>query len=210
MAITPQKQGMTLIYAGVTIIILALIIFVAGRGQSPNKELPTIATETTMTTVTLQTTEGDIVLELFNDLAPKTVDNFVTLAEQDFYDGVRFHRVMDGFMIQSGDPTTKDLALESAWGTGGPGYQLDDEIYAENSNVAGTISMANSGRPNTNGSQFFINVADNNFLDPKHTVFGRVLEGMDVVEVISKKPTTGAPLDRPLEDIVINDVVVES
>ncbi len=149
---------------------------------------------------TINTNKGSITIEFLENFAPNTVANFVKLAESGFYNGVKFHRVIPGFMIQGGDPLTKDDSKKAMWGTGGPGYQFADEISANNKNSYGTISMANSG-PNTNGSQFFINVADNNFLDPKHTVFGKVTEGMEVVEMISKVATDAN--DRPLEEVVI-------
>lgn len=155
--------------------------------------------------ITLHTNRGDIELEMLQVDAPKTVANFAKLAGEGFYNGTKFHRVIANFMIQGGDPQTKDDALMSRWGTGDPGYKFDDEIHANNHNSIGTIAMANSG-PNTNGSQFFINVADNTFLDSKHTVFGRVASGMDVVEAISKTQT-GAN-DRPVEPVIITSVVV--
>ena len=108
-------------------------------------------------------------------------------------------------MVQAGDPLSKDDANVARWGTGGPGYTFPDEIHTENHNVVGTISMANAG-PNTNGSQFFINVADNNFLDTKHTVFGRVIDGMDVVQAIQATPT--AENDRPVTAVVITSVEI--
>lgn len=155
---------------------------------------------------TLHTNRGDIVIELFADDAPKTVANFVKLAHDEFYDGTKFHRVIKDFMIQGGDPFTKDDSMQSRWGSGGPGYQFADEIHANNRNIVGTISMANAG-PNTNGSQFFINVAGNNFLDTKHTVFGRVTAGMDVVEKIVSTDVDAN--DRPMEPIVIEHIIVE-
>lgn len=154
---------------------------------------------------TLHTTKGDITIEFFSADAPKTVENFVTLAKTGFYDSTKFHRVIEGFMIQGGDPLTKDDAQAARWGTGGPGYSFADEIHAHNTNTVGTISMANAG-PNTNGSQFFINVHDNNFLDDKHTVFGHVTVGMDVVGVIEH--TSVGPADRPIEPISITHVSV--
>ena len=165
--------------------------------------------EKTMETkkVVLETTEGRIVLELFTDQAPKTTDNFLALAQDGFYNGVRFHRVIEGFMIQSGDPLSKDDALQAQWGTGGPGYQFEDEIVEGLSNVPGTISMANAG-PGTNGSQFFINTGSNVFLDGKHTVFGKVIGGIDVVAKIEKTETL--PGDRPVQPITITKVGVES
>lgn len=154
---------------------------------------------------TLHTSKGDITLELFDDAAPNTVANFVKLAGSGFYDGTKFHRVIQSFMIQGGDPLTNDDSQQMFWGTGGPGYKFADEIHAENNNNVGTISMANAG-PNTNGSQFFINVADNNFLDPKHTVFGKVVEGMEVVSAIEH--TEVNETDRPLEAITINSITL--
>ncbi len=123
---------------------------------------------------TIETERGDIVLELFADKAPNTVNNFVFLARQGFYDNTTFHRVLKGFMAQGGDPT--------GTGTGGPGYRFDDEFHPDlKHDGPGILSMANSG-PNTNGSQFFITYEATPWLDGKHTVFGRVIEGMDVLE----------------------------
>jgi peptidylprolyl isomerase len=153
--------------------------------------------------VTLTTNKGSITIELFADKAPNTVENFKKLAESGFYDGVKFHRVIKGFMIQSGDPLTKDDSKADMWGTGGPGYKFADEIHADNRNDVGTIAMANAG-PNTNGSQFFINVNPNNFLDTKHTVFGKVIKGMDVVSEIEGVATN--PRDRPLSPVVIEKI----
>lgn len=155
---------------------------------------------------TIQTNRGNIVLELYAEQTPKTAGNFAKLAKEGFYDGTKFHRVIEGFMIQGGDPQTKDDSLQMRWGTGGPGYQFEDEIVAELSNMTGTISMANAG-PNTNGSQFFINVADNTFLDGKHAVFGRVLEGMDIVFAISQAEKNQR--DVPIEPIILEKVIVE-
>jgi peptidylprolyl isomerase len=155
---------------------------------------------------TIKTNKGDIVIEFFDKETPNTVNNFVKLAKSGFYDGVKFHRIIGNFMIQGGDPLTKEDSKKHLWGTGGPGYKFDDEIGPANSNGAGTISMANAGR-NTNGSQFFINLADNHFLNPKHTAFGRVIKGMDVVSSIAAVPTDAS--DKPLEPVVIESVVFE-
>lgn len=155
---------------------------------------------------TLHTTEGDIVLEFFSEQAPKTVANFTKLATEGFYDGSKFHRVIRDFMIQGGDPLTKDDGQMMRWGTGGPGYTFADEITPQNTNAKGTISMANAG-PNTNGSQFFINLKDNNFLDDKHTVFGKVVEGMGVVEKIGL--TEVDMRDRPVTSVVVIRVTVK-
>ena len=148
-----------------------------------------------MTTATLHTNHGAIALELYPEDAPKTVENFVTLASDGFYDGVIFHRVIPDFMIQGGDPT--------GTGRGGPGYQFEDE-FNDHKVVRGALAMANGG-PNTNGSQFFIVTADAaSWLDGKHTVFGKVTDGMDVVDAISQVPRNG--MDRPEEEVVIERV----
>lgn len=157
-------------------------------------------------TITLHTSKGDITLEMMEKDAPNTVANFVKLAKDGFYDGTKFHRVIKDFMIQGGDPQTKDDALMDRWGTGGPGYKFADEIHANNHNVIGTIAMANAG-PNTNGSQFFINVRDNTFLDTKHTVFGTVTAGMDVVQAIENVDTN--EMDRPLQAVTITGISVQ-
>lgn len=159
-----------------------------------------------MTTVTMTTNQGAITLELFADTKPRTVESFVKLANDGFYNGTRFHRVIKGFMIQGGDPLSKDVANQPRWGTGGPGYSFEDEIGNDNKNIIGTISMANSG-PNTNGSQFFINTANNNFLDTKHTVFGKVTAGMDIVSAIENNKT--GQNDRPIEDMIIEKIEVK-
>ena len=163
--------------------------------------------------VVIETTMGDIELELYAGKVPETVENFVDLLEADFYDDVKFHRVIKNFMIQAGDPKTKDDSLMSEWGTGGPGYTIEDEFVEGLSNVRGTISMANSG-PNSGGSQWFINLVDNPNLDfdkgpvsSKHVVFGRVISGMDVVDAIGDVETEMS--DRPVEAVIIEDVVVK-
>ncbi len=154
----------------------------------------------------IETSMGTVTIELNAEDAPQTVANFVKLASEGYYDGIKFHRVIPGFMIQGGDPLTKDDSMMDRWGTGGPGYTFADEIHANNQNNTGTISMANAG-PNTNGSQFFINVADNNFLDPKHTVFGTVTDGMDVVSQIESTPTEAQ--DRPIDAVTILSVTIK-
>ncbi len=165
-----------------------------------------ISPDKKMTKAIMHTNKGDITIEFFGTQVPKTVENFIKLAGQGFYDGVKFHRVIKGFMIQSGDPLTKDDSKASLWGTGGPGYAFPDELVPGNRNDVGTISMANAG-PNTNGSQFFINVASNNFLDSKHVVFGKVVAGMDVVTKIENTPTDAS--DRPTTPVIIEGVTLE-
>ncbi len=145
-----------------------------------------------MSEVLLQTSLGDIRVELFESTMPVTAGNFRKLVEKGFYNGVIFHRVIPQFMIQGGDPTGS--------GMGGPGYSIKDEFTRENHNRRGTLSMANAG-PNTGGSQFFINVVDNLRLDDKHPVFGRVVAGMEVADAISRVPRNRQ--DRPVTDVVI-------
>jgi len=158
-----------------------------------------------MTTVTFHTSMGDIKLRMYDDL-PVTSGNFVKLANDGFYNGTIFHRVISGFMIQGGCP--------DGTGTGGPGYNVKDEHVKGHSNVRGTIAMANTGRPNSGGSQFFINLVDNTYLDwdnPRspsaHPVFGQVVAGMDVVDKIGKIET--GRNDKPRVDVTINSVTIE-
>ena len=160
-----------------------------------------------MKTATFETNQGSFTIQLDTEKAPITTANFIKLAESGFYDGTRFHRVVPEFMIQGGDPLTKNLSLASQWGTGDPGYKIKDEFHQDLKNVRGTISMANAG-PNTGGSQFFINVADTGLLNNKHAVFGTVIKGMDIVDSISEVETSGRPQDRPLEDVIVEKVSI--
>ena len=149
-------------------------------------------------TATIQTNQGTIKIELFEDKAPKTTKNFIDLAQKGFYDGVVFHRVIDGFMIQGGDPT--------GTGRGGPGYKIDDEFHKDlKHDEKGMLSMANAG-PNTGGSQFFITLAPTPWLDRKHAIFGKVTEGMDVVEKIGK--TRVGAGDRPVQEVKMEKVTI--
>ena len=151
-------------------------------------------TTDTNTKLKLETNQGDIVIELYSKEMPITAGNFEKLVKEGFYDGVIFHRIIEGFMIQGGDPT--------GTGMGGPGYKIQDEFTRTDldDNNRGTLSMANAG-PNTGGSQFFINLVDNNFLDGKHPVFGKVTEGMDIVDKMAQVPKNSQ--DKPLEDVKI-------
>lgn len=145
-----------------------------------------------------ETSKGNFRIELFEDKAPQTSKNFITLANKGFYNGLIFHRVIADFMIQGGDPNGN--------GTGGPGYKIPDEFHPDLKHAQGVISMANAG-PNTGGSQFFITLKATPWLDNKHAVFGKVIEGMDVVQAIGKVKT-GAQ-DRPAEDVVIKKITIE-
>ncbi len=174
-------------YLAVSILVLAVA---AGSASA--------AGEDNATKVLLKTSMGDITIQLYDDM-PITTGNFQKLVEKGFYDGVIFHRVIDGFMIQGGDP--------EGTGMGGPGYEIADEFTDHNRNDRGTIAMANSG-PNTGGSQFFINLVDNSFLDSKHPAFGKVIAGMDVVDAIAKVQKDAN--DRPLTDVKIIEAKIIS
>jgi peptidylprolyl isomerase len=163
----------------ITALLLTALLISAGCTQNPQK------------LVRLETNMGNITIALAPDM-PVTAGNFESLVKKGYYDGVILHRVIDGFMIQGGDPT--------GTGRSGPGYVIKDEFTNHNRNNRGTISMANAG-PDTGGSQFFINLVDNNFLDSKHPVFGTVVEGMDIVDRIGKVKT--GPGDRPLQNVTI-------
>ncbi len=162
----------------------------------------------------IKTNQGLIRIELFADTMPVTAGNFAKLVNEGFYNGTKFHRVIDGFMVQGGDPNSK-TEDETIYGTGGPGYAIADEHVAGEllSNTRGTISMANSG-PNSGGSQFFINLADNIALDfdkqplsSKHPVFGRVIEGMDIVDAIGKVPINQR--DLPINPVIVESITIE-
>jgi peptidylprolyl isomerase len=187
----------TLILSG---ILIAGFISCAGCTQSaPATNLATITAGTASMTpsaesqklVKLETNMGNITIALDPSM-PVTAGNFESLVRKGFYDGIIFHRVIDGFMIQGGDPT--------GTGMSGPGYVIKDEFTNNNRNTRGTISMANAG-PNTGGSQFFINLVNNNHLDTKHPVFGKVVEGMDVVDKIGKTKTGAG--NRPVQNVTI-------
>jgi peptidylprolyl isomerase len=146
--------------------------------------------------VLLKTSMGEVTVQLYQDM-PVTAGNFQKLVEKGFYDGTIFHRIIDGFMIQGGDPT--------GTGRGGPGYAIKDEFTRKNRNDRGTISMANAG-PNTGGSQFFINLVNNNFLDKAHPAFGKVIEGMEVVDAMGKVKT--GQMDRPVKEVKIESAKI--
>lgn len=184
-------------------------------------------------TVLLSTNCGEIRLELYVDVTPITAGNFLNLTEDGFYDGTRFHRVVSGFVIQDGDPKTKDPDKRDEWGTGGPGYTIRDEFPCQDGNTSyehpgsyddppdqcddhggfllthdgpGVLSMANQGRPETGSSQYFITLAETSNLDGYHPVFGQVIGGLDVVQAIGQVPTEAR--DRPQTDLVISDVAI--
>ena len=200
------------------VIVLGLGVWFFMKGDKPtdqnlstNGETKTEGNITNMnTSATLHTNKGDIKIEFFEKDAPNTVANFIKLATEGFYDGVKFHRVIKGFMNQTGDPLSKDDSKMSLWGTGGPGYKFADEINPtsdlyKNGYKKGIVAMANSG-PNTNGSQFFIMAVDYP-LPPLYTIFGKVVVGQEMVDAINNVATGSN--DRPVDPIVINSIVAQ-
>ena len=182
-----------------SIVLFAAALFVM-LPQSLNTCTGAHAAETIRPSALFETSMGNIKIELYNDIAPKTCRSFMDLAQRNFFDGVIFHRVIGDFMIQGGDPT--------GTGRGGPGYTIPDEFGPGLTHDSeGILSMANAG-PNTGGSQFFITLAPTPWLDGKHAIFGRVTEGMDVVRAIGKVRT--APGDKPIVDVVIEKLIIEN
>lgn len=184
------------------------------REETMSNDDPATMTNQSNPKAIIETTAGTITLELFQDVMPVTTSNFISLAKDGFYDNTKFHRIIEGFMIQGGDPNSKTDDA-STYGTGGPGYTIEDEFVTDErlTNVPGTIAMANTGQPNSGGSQFFINVADNSFLDfdneprtSRHPVFGQVVEGMDIVSGLGIVATNER--DVPLEPIVVQSITI--
>lgn len=156
----------------------------------------------------IKTTEGEMVIEFWADVAPKTVENFKKLAKDGFYDGTAFHRVIKGFMIQGGDPLTKDEGKAAMWGTGGPGYQIKAE-FNDKSHARGVISMARSQNPDSAGSQFFICHGNAAFLDRQYTAFGKLIKGDDVLEKIATTATGGGGEgSRPAKRMGVESVTI--
>ncbi len=156
----------------------------------------------------MKTAHGEMTVEFWPDVAPKTVENFKKLARENFYDGTAFHRIVKGFMVQGGDPLTKDPAQEKHWGTGGPGHRVKAE-FNDRSHVRGVLSMARSQDPDSAGSQFFICLADAKFLDRNYTAFGRLIGGDEVLESIGNTPTTagsGGEKSRPTTRVELESV----
>jgi len=146
----------------------------------------------------ISTGKGEMVVEFWTETAPNTVDNFKQLAGEAFYDGTCFHRIIKGFMIQGGDPLTKDPAEEHRWGTGGPGHHVDAE-FSERKHVKGVLSMARSGDPNSAGSQFFICLANCAPLDNQYTCFGQLISGEEVLEALGDVACAGSERSRPVD-----------
>jgi len=158
----------------------------------------------------IKTSAGEMVVEFWPDVAPKTVENFKALAKKGFYDGTAFHRIVQGFMIQGGDPLTKDAKREHEWGTGGPGHNVKAE-FNDRSHQRGVLSMARSSDPDSAGSQFFICLADANFLDGKYTAFGKLVKGDDVLGKIGATPVAAGnsgEKSKPLSRVAVESVTI--
>jgi cyclophilin family peptidyl-prolyl cis-trans isomerase len=187
---------------------LFILIILGCKDTNSNNNQGNIMQDSTpandsMVVALMQTNMGTIEIQLFEDRTPKTVENFTGLAQKGYYDGIIFHRVIDKFMIQGGDPTGTGRGGESLWGG-----KFEDEFHSTlKHDEPGVLSMANAG-PNTNGSQFFITVIPTPWLDGKHSVFGKVINGMDVVYAIGKVETS-KPGDKPLKDVVIEKITIE-
>jgi peptidyl-prolyl cis-trans isomerase B (cyclophilin B) len=198
-----------LMLLGVLVLLSGLAVASAAEtnnAPAPKPESkPESKTVNTNEVAILKTSEGEMVLEFWPDVAPGHVENFKKLATKGFYDGTCFHRVIKGFMIQGGDPLTKDEAKQSRWGMGDPGYKIKAE-FNDKAHVRGVLSMARSNDPNSAGSQFFICHGDPRFLDKQYTAFGKLIKGDDVLEKIATTPT--APGDRPLKRMNIESVKI--
>ena len=169
---------------------------VSAEDKAPTKtdKKETLVSNTTNEVAVIKTVAGDMVIEFWPDVAPKTVENFKTLAKKGFYDGTAFHRIIKGFMVQGGDPLTKDDTKQNRWGTGDPGYKIKAE-FNERSHKRGVVSMARSQDPDSAGSQFFICHGDPSFLDRQYTAFGKLIQGDDVLEKLAT--TKVGSQDRP-------------
>lgn len=199
-----SNQKTKLIFVIVAFLILAGLFVFSGFGRSKGSDNDTARKAETFSGALVVTNFGEIEMQFATGTAPKTVSNFIKLADKSFYDGTLFHRVTKDF-IQGGDPLTKE-ADKSLYGTGGPGYKFKDEVFADDRIVRGVVAMANSG-PDTNGSQFFIvTVKEAPWLNGKHTIFAKVIRGMDVVDKISSPETSKNNL--PIKQVVLEGVVL--
>src|SRR6266853_2870184 len=188
-------------------IILALLLSSAVFAAEEKKDEKTSMNASDEVAV-IKTSEGDMVVQFWNDAAPKTIENFKKLARSGFYDGTIFHRIVKGFMIQGGDPNSKDPGKESSYGQGGPGYKIKAE-FNDHSHEHGVISMARSSDPDSAGSQFFICLGPVHRLDHQYTTFGKLIKGDDVLEKIGDTPVTKnsmGEMSKPTKRIVINKI----
>src|SRR6476661_6284689 len=188
-------------------VILALLLASAAFAADEKKQEKT-PMNTAKEVAVIKTSEGEMVAEFWTDAAPKTIENFKKLARQGFYDGTIFHRIVKGFMIQGGDPNSKDPAKEASYGQGGPGYNINAE-FNDNTHDPGVLSMARSSDPDSAGSQFFICLGPVHRLDHQYTTFGKLIKGDDVLEKIGDTPVTKnsmGEMSKPTKRIVINKI----
>ncbi|MEK7568989.1 MAG: peptidylprolyl isomerase [Patescibacteria group bacterium] len=218
-----------IIFSTIAIAFVVFIVWIGGSQKTPvltttettattTEIKPEIKAETNsikaITTAVVTTNKGVITLELYGKESPKTVANFVTLANKGFYNGTRFHRVIKGFMVQGGDPNSKDTSKQDSWGQGGPGYTIPDEFNssAELYKVGykrGVLAMANTSAPNSGGSQFFIMHQDYP-LPPNYTIFGKVVSGIEVVDAIANVETEGKGItDRPVQEMIVEKIEIK-
>jgi peptidyl-prolyl cis-trans isomerase B (cyclophilin B) len=189
---------------------VALTLGMAGMLQPNAAETNAPATSNAREVAIIKTSAGEMVVEFWSDVAPKTVENFKTLAKKGFYDGTAFHRIVKGFMIQGGDPLTKDLSKESDWGTGDPGYKIKAE-FNEKKHTLGVLSMARSRSPDSAGSQFFIMLGDAPHLDGQYTGFGKLLKGEDVLKKIGETatvPNASGERSKPTSRISVEKIEI--
>ncbi len=189
---------------------LGLGLVACRAADEPKKEAKPEKSSATAEVAVIQTSAGDMVIEFWPDVAPKTVENFKTLARKGFYDGTAFHRIIKGFMVQGGDPNTKDPAKEASYGTGGPGYSIKAE-FNDRSHQRGVLSMARSNDPDSAGSQFFICLGNASFLDHKYTAFGKLIKGDDVLEKIGNTAVTAGSSgerSKPTQRIEVKTVKI--
>lgn len=187
----------------------ALLFAGCGERGSTSSQPNTMSTQDTEVAI-ISTSEGDMTIAFRSDKAPKTVENFKKLAKEGFYNGTCFHRIIKGFMIQGGDPLTKDPAAESRWGTGGPGYQIKAE-FNDLHHARGVLSMARSQHPDSAGSQFFICDGDAGFLDRQYTAFGQLIKGDDVLTKLASTPCAasfGGERSRPTKRVEVKSVTI--
>ena len=189
-----------------TLAAVAAFCGLVAQAEDKPKTESKVSTPTSDEVAVITTTEGTMVLEFWPDVAPKHVENFKKLAKEGFYDGTAFHRVIKGFMIQGGDPLTKDDSQQARWGTGGPGWKVPAE-FNDRPHVRGVLSAARSQDPNSAGSQFFICHGDPRFLDRQYTAYGKLIKGDEVLEKIATTQT-GAQ-DRPAKKITVSSVKIE-
>jgi peptidyl-prolyl cis-trans isomerase B (cyclophilin B) len=184
-----------LTFSLLTVCTLAAVALTSARAQDEKPAEKPAATAAKEVAV-IKTDAGEMVVEFWSDVAPATVENFKKLANAKFYDGTAFHRIIKGFMIQGGDPKSKDASKETEWGTGDPGYKIKAE-FNDKKHVAGVLSMARSASPDSAGSQFFICLAPAPFLDGKYTGFGKVIKGEDVLQKLGDSPVGPSPSGEP-------------